>query len=404
MLTLFIAQILCFQEAVDLTLENSPQLKIQADLIGQRVGDHTQASMRPNPIFTYTVENVLGTREWRGWRDAKEEYDLTQTIETAGKRRYRTLAACHAVDEAEERLELVRLTILNQLKKQFIETAGFQESLSVARERAANAEEILKTLQQEIEQGKGNPIQFQKIKVQLANALFDQERVQGDLQQAKEALALMWGASYPEFEKVSYDLYNLESPCSDCETNVEGHPLLLQWESRRRSLEQVVNLEKAIATPDFLFTVGYKTEDRNRGLVFSLAVPLPFFDRNQGNILRAEFDEQSTITELTAHQTRLQTLLRTSTKEVLRNFKEAIFLRDHILKAAQDAYDLSLEGYKQGKYGLLDVLESHQTLFDIQEKYIAILVETHISQVDVEYLAPPNPSIGTNQSIGNNQR
>lgn len=394
MLTFFIAQILCFQEAAELTLENSPQLQIQADVVGKRVGDHTQAQLRPNPIFTYTVENVLGTNEWRGWRDAKEEYDLTQTIETAGKRRYRTLAACHAVTEAEEELAVAKLAILNQLKKRFIQMAGFQENSILAQQRAANAEEILKTLQNEIDQGKGNLIQFKKIKVQLAHALFEQERVQGNLQQAKEDLAQMWGAAYPEFERVSYDLYNLENPCPPSEAKLENHPLLLQWEYRRRSLEHVVKYQKALAVPDLLCTVGYKTEDENKGFVFEVVFPLPFLNRNQGNILRAEFDEQSAITELTSQQNKLQILLRTSVKEALRNFKEAIFLRDHILKAAQEAYDLSLEGYKEGKYGVMDVLDAHQVLYNIQEKYIDILVQTHVSQVDIEYLVPPNLSTG----------
>lgn len=393
MLTLypfFLAQILCFQEVAELTLENSPQLQIQADLVGKRIGDHLQAKVIPNPVFTYTVENVLGTNEWQGWRDAKEEYDLTQAIETGGKRRYRSIAAGLAVTEAEQQLEVSRLVVLNRLKKLFIETAGLQELLQLADEKAANGEEIVRNLENQVAEGKISPIQLQKVKIELANALFLKEKVKGDLQQVREELALEWGGPYPDFDAVFFDLYNLESPYTCAQSELGNHPLLLQWEYRRRGMEETVNYQKSLSIPDVFFTVGYKTEQKNKGFVFELSFPLPFFDRNQGNILKAEFDEQSAITELTANQTRLQTQMRTAIKQTARNFKEAIYLRDSILKSAEDAYSLSSEGYQQGKYPHLDVLNAHQTLFDIQEQFINALVRTHASQVDIDYLIPPN--------------
>lgn len=389
--TLILAQILTFQEAQELALEKSPDLQVQADQVGMRIGDHTQAMQRPNPIFTWEVENVLGNREWQGWGDAKSQYDITQPIETAGKRCWRMQAAAHAVAEAEERLEVARLIVLNRLKKLFIETAGAQERVALAEKRVAGGEEILRNLQTQIQEGKGKTIQLQKVKVELASDLFAYENSKEELKQVREELALQWGAAYPEFECVCFDLYNLEEPYTPPEGNFQDHPLLQQGELRRMGTEAFVQYQKALAVPDILFTVGYKVEGQNRGMTFGLAFPLPFFNRNQGNILRSEFEEQSAITEHSANQNELHTRLRMAIKQRLRNFKEAIYLRDHILEAAKEAYQLTLEGANEGKNTPLEVLELRQIVYEMEEKYLTALIRMHQAQVDIDYLIPSNP-------------
>lgn len=387
--TVILASSLCFEEAAQLTLENSPELHLQEDVVGKRVGEHTQAQKRPNPLFNYSIESILGTGDWKGMRNAKEEFDLTQAFETAGKRRFRTNAANYAVNEAEEQLEVTRLVLLNRLKKLFIDAAGKQTLLELAERRAANGEEIVKNLQLQVGEGKKSPRSLQKIQVELAQAFFSQERAREDFRYAKELLALEWGSPLPEFERICFDLNNLEMPYTVEGDTIARHPLLLQGEYRLKGMEEVVKYQRALGVPNFIFTAGFQTQREKHGLRFDVTFPLPIFDRNQGNILSAEFEEQSALTQLSASQTQLQTQLRNAIKNTSRTFKEAIFFRDHILKAAQDAYQFTLDGEKEGKVAPLEVLEARETLLDVEEQYVQALINTHKAQVDIDYLIPP---------------
>lgn len=387
--TVILAQCLCFEEAAQLALENSPELHLQEDMVGKRIGEHTQAQMRPNPLFNYSIENILGNRNWKGMRNAKERFDFTHAFETAGKRRLRTNAATYAVNEAEEQVEVTRLMLLNRLKKLFIDAAGKQALLELAEKRAANGEEIVKTLKLQVGEGKKSPRLVQKIQVELAQVLFSQERAREDLRYAKELLALEWGSPFPEFDRLCFDLDNLETPYTVENDTIARHPLLQQGEYRLKSMEEIVKYQKALAVPNFVFTAGFQTEREKHGWNFDITFPLPIFDRNQGNIVTAEFEEQSALTQLTANQTQLQTQLRNAIKNASRLFKEAIFFRDYILKAARDSYQSTLDCEREGKAGPLEILEAREALLEVEEQYVQALINTHKAQVDIDYLIPP---------------
>ncbi|MEK7841793.1 MAG: TolC family protein, partial [Deltaproteobacteria bacterium] len=52
----------------------------------------------------------------------------------------------------------------------------------------------------------------------------------------------------------------------------------------------------------------------------------------------------------------------------------------------QSAYDATMEGYRMGKFGYLDVLDAQRTLFDVRVQYIRALTDYHLSVANVEQL------------------
>lgn len=45
-------------------------------------------------------------------------------------------------------------------------------------------------------------------------------------------------------------------------------------------------------------------------------------------------------------------------------------LRTNVLPAAQRAFEAATEGYRQGKFGYLEVLDAQRTLFDTRGRYL----------------------------------
>ena len=82
----------------------------------------------------------------------------------------------------------------------------------------------------------------------------------------------------------------------------------------------------------------------------------------------------------------LENKLAISHKELVRSYNEAEKIRSTVLKSAVQSFELAKEGYKEGKFEYLDMLDSQKTLFEVRERYIQALLNYHQSRADIEYL------------------
>ena len=67
-------------------------------------------------------------------------------------------------------------------------------------------------------------------------------------------------------------------------------------------------------------------------------------------------------------------------------FSAAETLKNQVLPGAQKAFDLINEGYRFGKFGFLNVLDSQRTLFQAKAQYLSSLTAYHKAVADVERL------------------
>jgi outer membrane protein, heavy metal efflux system len=57
-----------------------------------------------------------------------------------------------------------------------------------------------------------------------------------------------------------------------------------------------------------------------------------------------------------------------------------------VLPGAQRAFDAASEGYRQGKFGFLEVLDAQRTLFEARGRYLEALAAYHKAVAEVERL------------------
>ena len=61
-------------------------------------------------------------------------------------------------------------------------------------------------------------------------------------------------------------------------------------------------------------------------------------------------------------------------------------MKSKVLDGAQDVFDASTEGYREGKLDYLNVLDAQRTLFEAKGQYIGALSAYHKARADVERL------------------
>jgi len=110
------------------------------------------------------------------------------------------------------------------------------------------------------------------------------------------------------------------------------------------------------------------------------------FDRNQGGIEEARHNLRKVGEEKRVSDVRIKTELNNAYQVLSVSYLEAMTLKKDVLPAAQLVFDGLSEGYRQGKFRYLDVLDAQRTLFDAQAKYIEALANYHEGSVEVERL------------------
>ncbi|MDI6451800.1 TolC family protein [Anaerobaca lacustris] len=378
------------KNAIAHALLNSPSLKVFS--LETRIADarKLQAGLRPNPELTLEVEDFAGSRDLSGFDASQTTIGIGQVLELAGKREKRV-----AVAAAEERLaqldyEARRLDVMNQVTQAFIEVLAAQEQQNVAEDLVQLAEQVQEVVRQRVEAGKDSPVEQAKAQVALSSARITLRAAQKRLASARQILATAWGGESPRFEIATGDLHAVQSiPGFELLAGrIPENPAIERWIANEQARKADRALQKARVTPDLGVSGGlrYASEGDDTAFVVGLAIPLPVFDRNQAgvqaaNLQLAQARENTKVAVLDA-----RTSLSEATAQATSALAEATALRDEILPSAQNTLAATEEGYRQGKFDYLSLLDAQRTYFDAQQQYLNALTTYHKAKTDIELL------------------
>ena len=133
-----------------------------------------------------------------------------------------------------------------------------------------------------------------------------------------------------------------------------------------------MGLEKAQRIPDLDVSIGsqYDASVRERVNLVGVSMPIPLFNRNQGNVLAATRRADQSRDLRNAAELRL----RTETRQALDLWQtantEVRAFNQQILPAAQLAVDSATRGFEMGKFSFLDVLDAQRTLIAARTQYL----------------------------------
>jgi cobalt-zinc-cadmium efflux system outer membrane protein len=374
-----------------------------------------QASLLPNPEFEAELGEFGGSGDRSGFDGAEATIQLSQLIELGGKRAKRVRLAAIETDLAGWDYEATRLDVLADVSKTFVEVLAAQERLALTEELALLSEQTLETVSERVKAGKVSPLEATKAEVALSVSRIQWERAKLRLAAARKRLVATWGSTRPTFENVIGE-FGAIKPIPSAEQLGDlapQNPDIVRWVAEMDRRRTALDLEKAKRIPDLTVSAGVQlfeeTTDsavapaagtapqtgqgvqRSRkrtdnAFVLGVSIPIPIFDRNQGRILEARYRLNQVEQERKAAKVRLLTELADTYQALSAAFAEATALKREVLPGAERAFEAAGEGYRQGKFGYLDVLDSQRTLFEARGGYIEALASYHKAVVDVERL------------------
>jgi cobalt-zinc-cadmium efflux system outer membrane protein len=380
---------LTLRQALALALLYNPELAAFSWEVRAKEAEALQAGLLPNPELGIEMENFAGG-EFSGTDAAETTVTLSQLVELGGKRGKRRAAATLEAELAGWDFETRRLDVLTATAKSFVAVLAAQERLDLADELAALAERFFRTVSERVDAGKVSPVEQTRAQVPLSAARIAQDRAHFALEAAHKELAALWSGKTANFKHAAGSLESI-APVPSREqlaSLLEQNPDVARWESEEQQRSARLALERANAIPDLTLFAGGRNfqETDDNAFVAGVSIPLPLFDRNQGGIAAARSARSKAMEERRAARYQAVASLAAGYRDLRGSFVEAKTLRELILPAAKESFEAANLGYREGKFGFLEVLDAQRTLFEVRDQYIEALAAYHQARAEVERL------------------
>jgi len=382
--------ILTLRDVLMLSVSRSPELHVYPCELRAADARTLQAGLLPNPEFAIEIEELAGSGDRSGFDAAETTVRIDQPIELGGKRTKRKRVVQVDRELTEWDYESARLDVIREATQAFVAVLAAQDRVALAGKLVELSQQAQAAVTQRVEAGRDSPVDELRASVALSMSRIEQQKAEKTLATARHKLAAVWGGKADLFERVSGDLYQMSPPSlpEDPLSAIAANPDVGRWETQEHRQRAVLCLEKANAMPDVTIGGGVQRfeETDDSAMVVGLSVPVPLFDRNQGGIREAVAELAKTCRQREVVQIRTLTALSEAIDAVSVAHEEATTLRNDVLPRAEQAFEAAQDGYRQGKFDYLYVLDTQRTLFQTQARYIDSAEAYHEAQADVQRL------------------
>ncbi|RAI99713.1 cobalt-zinc-cadmium efflux system outer membrane protein [Chitinophaga skermanii] len=318
---------LSLHDAEKLLLEKNIPLLVQRYNIDAAKADVITAKLYDNPQVSF--ENVIYNQTNHKWFDLSYEgentFQLQQVIKLAGQRNKAVKLAQQNVKMTEYQFYDLMRTLRYELRDNFFKIYYLQQSLQLFHTQVNTLEAMLKAFEDQQKKGNISMKEMLRIKSLLYDLRSDEDEVLQDLQDAQSDFKLLvrLPATAQVIPTLGDDMeqqlaknytyqYLLDSARNNrydyktAEANIEYNELNYK-------------LQKSMAVPDLQIGFNYDKQGnftRNYNAL-TLSMPLPVFNRNQGNIKLAKTMLESSKLQKVGNEDQLQ-------QEVMNSYNTAI--------------------------------------------------------------------------------
>lgn len=376
---------LALPDLIGMTVERHPRLAQVTWAVETARGRAVQAGLYPNPTLSVTGDE-LGDRTGPGgiWTAPY----FSQEIVTGNKLGLSRAAALKEVDQATLTVVSERYRIFTDVRQNYFEVVTLQRRAEILGELIGLAEKSVENANKLLKAKEGSELDVVQLEVDLERYRAELDATKKTLPAAFRRLAASVGVNDLPYTAVVGDL---DTPLPDYDldrlrTYVLGiHPELRSAQVGVERAQLVLKRATVEPIPNITVGTGYVRQNQNKSddWVIAASMPVPLWNRNQGNIFAAKAQVGEAINEVGRVQNDLVSRLAASFSTYAAARKRAEKYKSAILPKAEQSYQLSLKAYQGGQFEYLRVLQAQRAVAEARLEYLRSLGEMWRSASDI---------------------
>ena len=376
------AEPVTLEEAIAKAVEAAPSIRANEAAIAAARAGRVQAGVRPNPTVTVEGENLVGSGPYNVFGQAEITGTYSQTIERGGKRDARVAFADRDIGVAEASSRVGRLELVSAVQRAFLDVVIAGYVVEIAETRLGVEIEMQREALRRV-RGYKDPLFVEtSASARVTQAQLNLTEARSRHVAARDGLAAYWGGSGMDIETEGEVLSGIPAARQLAEADVA----LAQAEAARASA--AVTLEQTRVRQDYTLSGGarFLRGTNDVALVAGVTIPLGRFDRNQGNIARAQAEKLRI--ELTAEAQRLDRLRRLASlgaeADAARARADAIVVE--VYPQTTKALRQVREGYARGGFTFRDMQGAADAIIQAQAEWLNAVTRYRDLQTEIDRL------------------
>lgn len=387
-------QPLSLSDLQQLAITNNPTLRQAAAEVEAAKGNAIQAGLYPNPRAGYEADqfNQGGTAGMQG-------AFVEQTIVTAGKLKLAQAAASMDVANAELRFQQVQADVAAQVRGGYFGVLVAQENVRVSRALADFTDEVYRIQVERVQGGQSaayEPLQLRVLAVQA----------RADLVRARNRQTAAWKELAAALGLPAMPLTELAGPV-DMPIPVYSYDQILHWvlshhtdvltaQNTVQRARYNLRLAQVRPVPDVDFRVMLQKDFTTYPFLavtsVQVGMPVPVWDKNQGNIIAAQGQLLRASEEAHRVRNNLTARLAEAFERYDNNRILLRYYRDQILPDQVRTYRGAFQRHMQepDKIGFAEVVVAQQTLATSVTAYVGTLGNLWLAVTDLSRLLQTN--------------
>ena len=362
----------------------NPTLAQAAARVQAAHGQYVQSGLYPNPIVGYQG-NQIGDSGRAGQQGAF----VGQEVVTAGKLRLNRDIASQEIRQAEYALQAQRCRVLTDVRRTFYEVLVAQRSMELTAQLVDIGQQGVKTAEQlqKAKEAARTDILQARIEADSARILLD--RARNRHAGAWRGLAAVVGDPTMQPVPLAGNLQDgmAEFTWDDTLNRLLAEsPQLAGAQAGVARAQAALNRECAGRYPNVDLQAGAQYDNTTRDSIanVSVGIPIPVFNRNQGNIRKAQAELTAAQQEVVRVRLALQQRLAVVFEQYATAQQQVEKYNRDILPNASESLKLVSSGYRQGEFSYLVLLTAQRTYFQTNLAYLDALRDLRAAGVTIE--------------------
>lgn len=379
--------VLTLAQALDLADANAPSMEAATAGVRAASAARQVAALRPNPTISTDIENVGGSRAYNVIEAPKQTVSFGLPFELGGKRSARIAVADAQGQRAGIDRAIAEADLRLAITKAYVEAVAADRRLATTREQANLAEDALHAAHVRVQAGRASPLEEQRADVLRINARAAVDRAERLAELAHGNLGRRIGRSATGllddrwFDRVdSYRPARLLDPRQTLGA-------ASAWSDEQVAAAQV-RMARSQRIPDVTLSAGARRLSINNDVaaVFGVSIPLPFFNRGTAAVDQANAERERSSALRRGAELDIEQAIAQAQADVANAAASARTTTGPVLASAQEAARIARIGYREGKFGQLDLLDAERMLAEIRTAAIDSLANFHDAQAELDRL------------------
>ncbi len=335
------------------------------------------ASMRPNPVLTASVMLPDSTIFNSNINPREGIVRGDVLLERGDKRDRRIEVAREARGVSELQLQNTVRTLVLNVQSAFIDVQQARADLQLARESLAAFNEIVSINTERVRSGDLASVELARSRLAALQFQNDVRSRDTKLAVAMHRLRALLGRTDANPIEVTGELRRdaaalrpeaLQQQAMQLRPDLQA----LQRDQARSAAD--VRLQLAQGKVDYTVSAEFHRQlapgsltGNEWGLFFS--APLPFFNRNQGEIERARQEARQATARISALQSDITSDLRSAWEQYTTTHELVDTIEQQMLNQARDVRDTTAYSYRRGEASFIELLDAQRTFNDTMQGY-----------------------------------